>query len=397
MSWIGPISLLLLVLFIPALAGEISVGPEGCDYVSIQAAVDAANAGDSIDVMAGVYRERVNVTKTLILRGHGLPVVDAGGIGSPIALLADGITVEGFAAQNASVNWSADGGIRVLSSNNTIQGNRLNNTWRDIILIRSNGNAIRDNFLTGAQEGLLLLESNDNSIIGNLIIENEDDGLILDNSSRNIVRENQVIENFDDGIICINGSKENLVVDNLASGNGWHGIEMFLADNNSLYGNSAIGNGICNILLLGSDSCIVADNQACSGLNVGIFIIISDENEVVGNNASENGIAGIFIDRSYNNTLKENQVMHNGLVGLWVINSFGNEIYGNLLIDNIKFDAYDASGNRWDDGRIGNRHGQFDEPREGCKDADADTICDRSYAIPGNESVDEYPLIKDVA
>lgn len=52
-----------------AQADTITVCPSGCDYANIQAAIDAASAGDAIEVRSGTYYENVNVNKQLTLQG----------------------------------------------------------------------------------------------------------------------------------------------------------------------------------------------------------------------------------------------------------------------------------------------------------------------------------------
>lgn len=50
-------------------ASAATVCPSGCNFKSIQAAINVANAGDTIDIRAGTYIENVTVTKTLTLAG----------------------------------------------------------------------------------------------------------------------------------------------------------------------------------------------------------------------------------------------------------------------------------------------------------------------------------------
>ncbi|MFV9677836.1 MAG: hypothetical protein ACNYVW_09330, partial [Methanosarcinales archaeon] len=88
-------ALIFAVLFVTLVSvgigcasATITVCHSGCDYASIQAAVDAADSGDTIEVHSGTYYENVDVNKTLSLKGvdtgSGKPVVDAGGNDSAI-------------------------------------------------------------------------------------------------------------------------------------------------------------------------------------------------------------------------------------------------------------------------------------------------------------------------
>jgi pectin methylesterase-like acyl-CoA thioesterase len=57
----------------------ITVCPNGCDFSSIQAAIDNSNPGDIIQVYSGGYNEQVFINKDIILKGidtgSGEPVV----------------------------------------------------------------------------------------------------------------------------------------------------------------------------------------------------------------------------------------------------------------------------------------------------------------------------------
>jgi len=92
---VAGIAVLIISLAGSAQASTLVVCPLGCAYSGIQGAIDFATAGDTIEVHTGTYYENVNVNKRLILRGIGMPVVDAGGNGSAITLGANGIVLEG--------------------------------------------------------------------------------------------------------------------------------------------------------------------------------------------------------------------------------------------------------------------------------------------------------------
>lgn len=87
------------VIFMGASNAELTVCPDGCSYKSIQAAIDAAKAGDSVLVYGPTYKENLEVNKTLTIRGliadGTRPALTAGN--DTVAILsAEGITLRGF-------------------------------------------------------------------------------------------------------------------------------------------------------------------------------------------------------------------------------------------------------------------------------------------------------------
>lgn len=164
--------ILMEVIFLTAAqAATITVGPEGCDYASIQRAVEEANPGDTISVLSGTYRENVVVDTTLILRGtdsgSGKPIVDGKGVGSAVILSSDRITLEGFVVKNSGFGKA---GIEVTSNNNYIRNNFVtDNKWFGISLSDSNGNVISNNVISNNKYGIWIPAGSD----GNRISQNE--------------------------------------------------------------------------------------------------------------------------------------------------------------------------------------------------------------------------------
>jgi parallel beta-helix repeat protein len=178
--------LILMLIMANANASVITVGPTGCEYSSIQAAVDAAASGDIIQVQSGAYYEKVDVNKQLTLQGIntgiGKPVVDAEFSGSSFTLNEDGIILEGFAAtnsENLSISTCAAG-----------------------VYVYSNHNIIRNNDFVNNVFGIRLVQSRDNVMISNKV-SNNGFGIDLDSSINNTITQNIIEGNYQCGSLKI--------------------------------------------------------------------------------------------------------------------------------------------------------------------------------------------------
>jgi parallel beta-helix repeat protein len=147
------------------------------DFTTIQAAVDAADAGDKIRVRAGTYAENVVVDKELTIRGAAgnTAIVDpvnnttTGALGIGFDLQASGIKIKGFTIRESGTNVDTEGtiGIRTSASfagyeieNNVIEDHTIGiylNTETsmsgEVDETEVEGNTIRDNNRGGANTG----------------------------------------------------------------------------------------------------------------------------------------------------------------------------------------------------------------------------------------------------
>jgi parallel beta-helix repeat protein len=159
----------------------------GCQYLSIQEAIDIASPGDVVLVRSGNFHGNINVTKPIILRGerwHGgdLPLINADGNGSAITVNADKATVEFMRVINSG-NESGDAGIRVVSNNDTIRNNvASDNGGAGIILEDARNCTVDANVAMGNSRGISLLNSEGNVLFNNKLYNNTeldafDDGI----------------------------------------------------------------------------------------------------------------------------------------------------------------------------------------------------------------------------
>ncbi len=205
-------SLIITVLF-AILALSVTVGcasaatytvcPSGCDYTRIQAAINATDPGDTIEVHSGIYFELVNVKKQLTVRGvdtgGGKPVVDARRRGSAITLTVDGTTLEGFTVTNGTGRemreYIGTAGIKVTSNNNIITNNTVSNSFRGIALFSwdPGNNTIVGNNVCNTDWGISI-GSSSNNITGNNVCNNYC-GISVGSSNNNITG-NTVTNNY---------------------------------------------------------------------------------------------------------------------------------------------------------------------------------------------------------
>jgi len=259
-------ALLLLLSASAASAATITVDDSGgADYMSIQAAVDNASAGDTIIVYSNIYYENVNISKQLTLLGvdigSGKPVIDAQEQGNAITLSKDGITLYGFTAINAS----SGSGIKINYNNSIIRGNTVANNHLGIYIRYSSNVNISDNMVINNGWGIYLHQSSNNFIKSNSAYLNDYHGIGLHSSSDNNTIENNIANNnFYEGI-CLGESKNNTIVNNTANDNVQDGILLFSSDYNKIMQNMAVNNVYFSIDLQNSKNNIIFLNNLNNG------------------------------------------------------------------------------------------------------------------------------------
>ncbi|WP_230629299.1 PKD domain-containing protein [Methanosarcina barkeri] len=155
---------------------------------SIQAAIDAANSGDIIQVYSGEYHEVLTINKTLTLKGIEDPVLNASGFTgvSGVTISADGVEFSGFKIIGTEEMCFA-------------------------ISISSEGTLIEDNLIDDCAEGVWLTGTG-NTLQGNNISNCWDFAAVLDNTGGNRVYQNTLINN--------NGRKMGGSSDHISGGSG---------------------------------------------------------------------------------------------------------------------------------------------------------------------------------
>jgi parallel beta-helix repeat protein len=258
------------------------------DYATIQAAVDAAAPGDTVQVTSGTYCEQVTITKPN-LRLHtspgatravitgDCPAVNRLGAGIHV-MNATGVEIRGFIIEH--FEW----GIQLMSTH----GSRVH-----LNEVRFNTTVVRENVPAQSRGiGILLQSAGHNTVSQNDLHDNGRNGITLFGSSGNTIRGNRLngnnLENGGCNLMLASGSNNNSVVENEILGSFAHGI--------------MIGPGIAT----GNH---VAQNRVHGFPGAGIIAMLSAAGNVIEqNNAKGNGVFDL-VDQSNpaDNTWSRNQ------------------------------------------------------------------------------------------
>src|SRR5579884_326688 len=355
-----------------------------CPRHSISKAIEIANEGDTIEVKAGVYKERIVIDKPLKLIGINRPVIDGNGEGTVVLIKAPGCTFRGFWVKGSGESLNAeDAGISLDSaSNSVIEDNHLEDVLFGIYVRNSPKSLIRGNVIVGKD----------------LPIQDRGDGIHLWYSSEATVENNHVTRTRD---LAIWFSSKTLVKNNRVE-KGRYGLHYMRSDDNRFENNVFTDNSVGGFLMYSKGiefyHNIFAHNQGtASGYGVGfkdLDDVVAEENLFIDNRI------GIYLDNSPHlidswNRIKRNVIAFNDVGASLMPSIERNAFSGNSFIENTEQievrGGGTLSGNKWFEDREGNYWSDYvgyDENRDG--------IGDVSYLAESlfESFIDRYPNLK---
>ncbi len=303
--------------------GELlTVCEDGCGFSTIKAAMDAAKPGDVIKVQSGIYKENIQINKSLTLIGEdigtGMPIIDAGGIDNAVTILADGVTVEGF---NLTLGSSA--GIKVLANNSVLKNNLAFHNDNGISLINSFNSRLEDNDLLANGNGIFIETSHNIALAENKMRDNYY-GLFMVSSSSNWLSSN-IAEDNNFGI-KLDDSENNTLINNQMMRNIYNfGAEGY---NNISMGNLIDSRPILYLLRIGNRT---IDSSAGAGT---VYCLDCQNITIRGLNLSNN-FYGIYMDNSTGSLIEQND-LRNGYIGIALHESYDIRVSENKVSDNIE-------------------------------------------------------------
>ncbi len=299
----------------------------------LQAAIDAAQPGDVIQVPPGLYSGNIVIEKSVTLEGIDWPILDGNNQGNVIEINhAPDVTIRGFVIRNSGARLDKENaGIAVDQSPRlVVENNRLENTLFGIYIKDSAESRIANN-LIGAKEldvpargdGIRVWYSQNTQVIGNRVDKGRDVVLWYNNGA--VVRDNIIT-------------------------NGRYGLHFMYCDDNLVENNRLENNSVGAFLMYSRRLTlrynIFANNRGPSGYGIGLKDL--DGVEATDNLFTSNRV-GIYFDNSPGSVDVTQHFTHNALtfndIGLLFNPSVKRNYFSqNSFIDNLEQVGLTGSG-----------------------------------------------------
>jgi parallel beta-helix repeat protein len=302
-----------------AMADDLVVPDE---YPTIQAAVNAAVAGDTVLVHAGTYAPFEVTTDDISVReahDDANPIIDAAGGFFGVLVESNGVAIVGFEARNATGGEDEAFGFLTFGSDNQLSDNTAIDCTHGFGVVFGADCSISDNVAIACPvAGYELVATSAISFEGNTATDCFI-GVLNAAGFEGTLRENRTEGSFLGFFIpeCVGTT----IKGNVAIGSFLDGFNVLLCDDVTIKDNVAIGTIERDaIRLRGLVGSTVKGNQCDFAAGAGISLIafgrLSAGNVIKNNSCSDNLGFGIFVEEgSEDNQIKDNTCAANGLGG----------------------------------------------------------------------------------
>lgn len=186
-------------------AGVLTVCAKGCNFTTIQAAIDVAKPGDTIEVKAGSYKENIVIRKTITLQGEdmskvtltskteGKPVILVEGDQS-VSVVIGGFTITGAKGSCVEAIKVCPFGVSVFGKAVVaLQRNRLFANKYGVVAGEESQITLIGNSFVDNETAIMLRDQVRAAIQGNRLERNQF-GILMGHRAQATMRENNVSE-----------------------------------------------------------------------------------------------------------------------------------------------------------------------------------------------------------
>jgi parallel beta-helix repeat protein len=392
-----------VVLVVACAAARADVLKVPAEFETIQAAIDAAVAGDEIAISAGTYAEAlvVSAKSDLLIRGQGKVVIDGTGAADEthVRLLGStditlerltvpsptlhGIAIDdsvGTVVFKCRVSAAVGAGISAQNSSDVLiervriegsDGNGLIWQGGDRLTLRrclfQGGDDPSVNILDGAGhivERVTIREAGSSAlnlgfdvsgaIVRRCVIVGPTSEGLISVASSTLIEDNRLVEAGDFALFL--GGGDGCILRNNRILRGASGALLVTAGAHQLLDNRATKPGQEALFVVDSPGQLIAGNRITGALDDGIVVSNSDGCTLVDNRVTSSAANGIILDAN-GTQVAGNRVSGSAEAGFAVLGT-GNLLTGNKAKGSDTFDLSDTSGfgNTYVDNDFGTTH-----------------------------------------
>jgi nitrous oxidase accessory protein len=339
--------------------GQIEGRPRAGEASPLQARIDAAPAGATVEVEPGTYVGDLLIDQPLRLVGRGRPLLVGSGTGSVVRVRSAGVTLEGFDidGRRGGDLGRDSSGVHVAASGVTITGCRVREALFGIYLREAHGARVLACSIRG-------IPGRDPGEKGS--------GIHVWNTEGFEFRGNDVVD-VRDGFYIQSSSKGRIVGNSVRDVR--YGLHYMFSDDNTFEDN-LFENGAAGTALMYSRRIVFRRNRFLRNrgfASVGLLFKACDD-VVAEDNLIADNARGIFLEGSYRNTFRRNVVAESD-TAVVLYDSCGElRFEGNTFVANMT--PLTLVGKRTDTVFDGNYFSDNEEP-----DLDGDGRSDRPYRL----------------
>ena len=278
-------------------AKTIKVG-KGQTITGIQQGIDMADAGDTVLVSEGVYRQgNIIISKSIVLKGINHPVLDGEKKYELLSVKSPNVTVDGFLIRNSGHSSMTD-----------IAGIKIYNTHHVTVV----NNILEDNFFgIYSQQGRQCTIQNNSVSASSMETQLSGNGIHCWKSDSILINHNSVTGHRDG--IYLEFVTHSLIENNRVQKNQRYGLHFMFAHNNSYTGNIFRNNG-AGVAVMYTRNVTMKDNRFEDNWGDAAYGLLLKEisDGIIEGNHFEGNTSGIFMDGSSRIEMEKNIFKNNG-------------------------------------------------------------------------------------
>lgn len=315
-------SILVILLITASQARILPIGASE-RIKTIREGIATANAGDTLLIHAGVYKEgNIIIDKPLTLTGKSMPVIDGEGKYENISIRAHNVTISGLLIRNTGVSSMHDlAGVGAEDADKvTIIDCKFENTYFAIHI--SNGRDAR------IERNKMVAKARTEHQTGN--------GIHLWKCTRAVIRENEVSKHRDG--IYFEFVTHSLIESNICKENRRYGLHFMFSHHDTYKRNTFSANG-AGVAVMYTNNVEMYDNRFennWGGAAYGLLLKDISDSYIEGNIFSKNTV-GIMMEGTSRGNFEKNTFTANG----WAVKLQAN-------CENNSFTGNNFSGNSFD-------------------------------------------------